>query len=76
MPAPFPPGATSWKSHHSRSRWREFSFAFHQLTQAILPALSLRHMINNWQNIATSLAEPPRERKLQEEKFFEMSQTR
>jgi hypothetical protein len=26
--------------------------------------LSLRHMINNWQNIATSLAEPPRERKL------------
>jgi len=27
-------------------------------------------MINNWQNIATSLAEPPRERKLQEQKVF------
>jgi len=75
MLAPFPLGATSWKSHHSRSRWREFSFAFHQLTQAILPALSLRHMINNWQNIATSLAEPPREHKLQEQKFFEIAQT-
>jgi hypothetical protein len=32
-------------------------------------------MINNWQSIATSLAEPPRERKLQEQKFFEISQT-
>jgi hypothetical protein len=32
-------------------------------------------MIDDWQNIATSLAEPPRERKLQEQKFFEVSQT-
>jgi hypothetical protein len=29
------PGATYWKSQRSRSPWRAFSFAFHQLTQAI-----------------------------------------
>ena len=75
MPAPFPPGATSWKSQLSRSRWREFSFAFRQLSRVIQPALSLRQMIDNWPDIVRDLADPPRKRKSQEEKFFDTLKT-
>ncbi len=46
MPARFPPGDTSSKSH--RSRWREFCFAFHQVTRAIEPRLDLRYCLANW----------------------------
>ena len=71
MPARFPPGATASKSKPVASRWREFLFAFHQLTQAIQPALSLRHLIENWTDIAGQLAEPPRMRKAQEQNFYD-----
>jgi hypothetical protein len=46
-------------------------FAFHQLAHALQPALSLRHLIANWADIAHQLAEPPRMRKAQEQKFYD-----
>jgi len=70
MPARFPPGATASQSRPVASRWREFLFAFHQLTHAIQPVLSLRYLIENWTHIAAQLAEPPRIRKAQEQKFY------
>src|SRR5260370_37221824 len=70
MPGRFPPGATASQSRPVASRWREFLFAFHQLTQAIQPVLSLRYLIENWTHIAAQLAEPPRIRKAQEQKFY------
>src|SRR5438105_10229344 len=60
MPARFPPGAMSSKAH--RSRWREFSFAFHQVARAIEPRLNLQHCITHWNQIAANLADPPRRR--------------
>jgi hypothetical protein len=57
------------KTSVHRSRWREFSFAFHQLTQAIEPALSLSAMLKNWTAIVRGLAESPRQRQSQEERF-------
>lgn len=69
MPVHFPPGATASKSKLAASRWREFLFAFHQLTYAIQPALPLRHLLHNWANISTRLAEPPRSRKVHEQRF-------
>jgi hypothetical protein len=71
MPARFPPGATASQSRPVASRWREFLFAFHQLAHALQPALSLRHLIANWADIAHQLAEPPRMRKAQEQKFYD-----
>lgn len=65
----FPPGATAFKSKLAASRWREFLFAFHQLIYAIQPALPLRHFLHNWANISTRLAEPPRSRKVHEQRF-------
>jgi len=65
----FPPGATASKSKLATSRWREFLFAFHQLTYAIQPALPLRHLLHNWTSISTRLAEPPRLRKVHEQRF-------
>jgi hypothetical protein len=46
------------------------SVHFHQLTHAIQPAFSLRYLIQNWTDIAAQLAEPPRIRKAQEQKFY------
>lgn len=62
----FPPGAMRLKR---RSRWREFAFVFRQVTAAILPRFALRQMIAGWSSIAQSLREPPRSRRLQEERF-------
>jgi hypothetical protein len=44
------------------SRWREFSFALHQVQFAIEPNLSLKHTLLNWNGIARALAENPRAR--------------
>jgi hypothetical protein len=52
-----------------RSRWREFTFAFRQVTTAILPRFGLQRMITGWESIAQALREPPRSRRLQEETF-------
>jgi hypothetical protein len=70
---PFPPGDTHWHTKRLRSRWREFSFAFHQITAAIQPALALSDMLANWDQIAKGLAEAPRKRKSQEQKFSQTS---
>jgi len=47
------------------SRWREFSFALHQVQHAIEPRLTLKHTLLNWNGIARALAERPRVRLLQ-----------
>src|SRR6266702_1969445 len=65
--APFPPGDTHWHTKRLPSRWREFSFAFHQITTAIQPALALSDVLANWDQIAKGLAEAPRKRKSQEQ---------
>ena len=63
------------QSHTKRlpSRWREFSFAFHQITAAIQPALALGDMLANWDQIAKGLAGAPRKRKSQEQLFSQTS---
>jgi len=45
-----------------RSRWREFEFIWHQIEQAIVPAIPLDLVLETWPEIARSLAEPPRTR--------------
>jgi len=52
---------------HSRPRrppspWREFSFALHQIQQAIEPQLSLQQTFSKWNQIARALAEELRNR--------------
>ena len=47
------------------SRWREFSFALHQLQHAIQPTLPLADIMERWAEIAIALAERPRNRPLQ-----------
>ncbi len=44
-------------------------FAFRQITQAILPRLSLRQMMADWALIADGLREAPRKREMQLERF-------
>jgi hypothetical protein len=44
------------------SRWREFSFALHQLQHAIQPMLPLADVMGRWAEIAISLAERVRNR--------------
>mgnify|MGYP001606746732 CR=1 FL=1 len=41
----------------------------HQVVRAILPALSLRDVLDQWNLIADALSEPPRTRCLQMEKL-------
>jgi hypothetical protein len=52
-----------------RSRWREFSFALTEVTKAIQPPLALGSMMRTWKEIAEGLAEPPRARTSQIEKY-------
>jgi hypothetical protein len=73
MLAQFPPGDTPWRSQRNPSRWREFSFAFHQVAKAIEPTLTLGQMLTNWNPIAEGLAEKPRKRKSQEQTFAKTS---
>ena len=57
------------------SRWREFAFAFHQITYAINPAVPLRAIIANWRTIAKELRESPRRRLTQERSQFVLYKT-
>src|SRR6266581_8958942 len=56
----FPPRGSRFPRGKSHSRWREFSFALHQIQSAIEPHLSLRQTLLTWNEIARALAEPPR----------------
>jgi hypothetical protein len=58
------------RAERTPSRWREFSFAFHQLQQAVDPRIPLQSVINDWGEIAAELAEPPRKRHVQIEEMF------
>lgn len=42
--------------------WRETSFAFHLIKQAIGPILDLQECLKNWRKISSKLAESPRKR--------------
>ena len=46
----------------TRSHWREFQFALHELQQAIAPKLGLAFVLPHWNEIAAALAEGNRER--------------
>jgi hypothetical protein len=63
----------SCPSPRRRSPWREFTFAFRQVVEAIQPRFSLAETITNWNQIVSGLAEPPRKRKLQEEIYRKTS---
>lgn len=67
----FPPGDTSWRNQRPQSPWREFAFVLHQIQRAIEPALPLADVIDDWNEISKSLAEPPRQRQLQLTEYFE-----
>ncbi|MGA2867278.1 MAG: hypothetical protein ABSF95_22605, partial [Verrucomicrobiota bacterium] len=53
------------------NRWREFAFVLRQVLRAVVPWLPLRQMLDEWEQIAADLAEPPRKRKSQEEIFID-----
>jgi hypothetical protein len=57
----FPPRG-QFRRVQSPSHWREFSFALHQIPDAIEPHLDLRKTLSMWNEIAWALAEPPRSR--------------
>ena len=57
-----PPNRVFFLPKQSPSRWRKFSFALHQLQNAIAPHLSLMGTLIKWHAIARTLAEPPRTR--------------
>src|ERR1022692_4059038 len=73
LAALFPPGATSISQKtRSRSNWREFQFAFHQIQSAITPHLGLQSTLRQWTEISAALSERSRKRKPQIE-FSETS---
>jgi hypothetical protein len=45
----------------------------HQVTRAIMPDFSLRDTLRNWDEISCELAESPRKRMRQSEKWAETS---
>jgi hypothetical protein len=55
-----PPADTFFQTRRPLSRWREFSFALHQLQLAIEPNLSLKYALLNWNGTARALAENQR----------------
>jgi hypothetical protein len=63
--ATFPPGVTQARRGAPPSPWREFSFALHQIQQAIEPRLPLQQTLFSWNQIARALAENSRTRSLQ-----------
>ena len=67
----FPPGDMTWRQRRPHSAWRDFKFALNQTKRAIEPALPLAQMIENWNAISQSLAEPPRRRMPQLAEYFE-----
>jgi len=52
------------------SLWRETSFAYHLIKQAINPVLSFKRCLKNWGIISKNLSESRRKRRLQHEKYF------
>jgi len=50
--------------------WRETSFAFHLIKQAVNPVLKLEDCVKNWRTIAGDLAEGPRIRGFQIHKTY------
>jgi hypothetical protein len=54
----------------ARSRWREFSFVFHEIQRAIEPRCGLEQMLQEWQEIQSGLAESCRKRKTQEQRSW------
>jgi hypothetical protein len=42
---------------------------FRQIQSAVLPAFPLAEVLRRWQELANDLAEPPRQRKLQAQRF-------
>jgi hypothetical protein len=66
----FPPRATHSQRGEPYSPSREFSFALHQIQQAIEPHLSLQRTLYSWNQIAQALAEKSRKRPLQLAKWL------
>ncbi len=48
-----------------RSVWREFEFVFIVVRNAIIPTVTIKHLIHNWDRIKKRLAEGPRKRRIQ-----------
>ena len=71
MPFPFPPGDTTWAQRRPQSPWREFAFVFYQIQRAFEPPISLHEVVMSWNEIARSLAECPRKRKIQVHAMFD-----
>ena len=61
------------RKNRTRSLWRDFKFAFNQVTRTIEPHLALAKLIGNWITISDALSEPPRKRTLQIERYFNKS---
>ena len=59
----FPHGGTL--SENDVCLWRELSFAFFLVRQAVNPYLSLSTCIREWPSISSKLAERPRKRQKQ-----------
>ena len=53
------------KALSGRSRWREVSFVYESLKQAIFPVISLIKCVQSWGSIALDLREPRRKRRYQ-----------
>ncbi len=52
------------------SHWREFAFICHELLRAIVPAIPLAEIRDQWPEIARGLAEPHRKRRPQLESAY------
>jgi hypothetical protein len=61
MLAKFPPGDITY-NNRTKSAWREFAFALHQIQQAVDPVISLRKVLNEWGEIGSALGERSRKR--------------
>ncbi len=61
----FPPGAVCLSGNRTPSRWREFCYLCHELARAIVPAIPLTAILENWSRMAQALTEPSRKRRPQ-----------
>jgi hypothetical protein len=66
----FPRGGTHCEECERESIWRETSFMFEVIRQAINPRLNLLECIRNWAKIKAALSESPRKRVLQFQKLL------
>ena len=60
----------SWRARRPPSAWRDFKFALNQVSRAIEPAIALADVMAQWTDISKALAESPRKRKSQIERYF------